>query len=106
MADRREWSLGVVGLALLSGGLAGAVVGLLLAPQSGRELRSQLRGYVRRAEKNIHEVADKATQVFDHAADKGRDFIKDKHAFLTEAVEAGRAAIQWEREQLSGEKKA
>ena len=83
MADRREWSLGAVGLALLSGGLAGAVAALLLAPQTGRELRDQLRGYTRRAEKNIHELADKAIHVIDHAADKGRDFIEDKQAART-----------------------
>ena len=38
--------------------------------------------------------------------DKGREFIKEKKAVLTEAVEAGRAAMQRERERLSGEKKA
>jgi gas vesicle protein len=74
---------------------------LLLAPQSGRESREQVRGYARRAEEHVHELADKATQVLDQAVDKGREFIKDK-----QAVEAGRAAMQWERERLSGEKKA
>ena len=40
--------------------------------------------------------------------DKGREFIKDKQAVVTEAVAAGRTAMQWERERLSGsgEKKA
>jgi hypothetical protein len=42
----------------------------------------------------------------DQAVDKGREFIKDKQAVLTEAVEAGRTAMQWERERLSGQKKA
>jgi gas vesicle protein len=87
-------------LAFLSGGLAGAAIALLLAPQSGREAREQLRGYVRRAEENVHELADKAAQ----AVDKGREFINDKRAALTEAVEAGRAAMHRERERLSAEK--
>jgi len=106
MADDRGGSLGVVGLAFVSGGLVGAAVALLLAPQSGRESREQLRGDARRAEENVHELADKATQVLDQAVDKGREFIKDKQAVLTEAVEAGRAAMQWERERPSGKKKA
>ena len=106
MADDRGCSLGAVGLAFVSGGLVGAAVALLLAPQSGRESREQLRGYARRAEENVHGLADKATQVLDQAVDKGHEFIKDKQAVLTEAVEAGRAAMQWERERLSGEKKA
>jgi gas vesicle protein len=106
MADDRGGSLGVVGLAFVSGGLVGAAVALLLAPQSGRESREQSRGYSRRAEENVHELADKATQVLDQAVDKGREFIKDKQTVLTEAVEAGRAAMQWERERSSGKKKA
>ena len=105
MTDDRGSSLGVVGLAFVSGGLVGAAVALLLATQSGRESREQLRGYARRAEEHVHELAEKATQVMDQAVDKGREFIKDKQAVVTEAVEAGRTAMQWERERLSGEKK-
>ena len=106
MADDRGCSLGAVGLAFVTGGLAGAAVALLLAPQSGRESREQVRGYARRVEDHVHELADKATQVLDQAVDKGCEFIKDKQAVVTEAVEAGRTAMQWERERLSGEKKA
>lgn len=100
MADDRGWSLRAVGLAFLGGGLVGAAMALLLAPQSGRESREQLRGYARRAEENIHELAETATQVLDQTVDKGRDFIKDKKAVLTETVKAGRAATQ-----QAGEKK-
>ena len=106
MADDRGCSLGAVGLAFVTGGLAGAAVALLLAPQSGRESREQVRGYARRAEEQVHELADKATQVIDQAVDKGREFIKDKQAVVTEAVEAGRTAMQRERERLSDVKTA
>lgn len=106
MTDDRGCSLGAVRLAFVTGGLTGAAVALLLAPQSGRESREQVRGYARRAEDHVHELADKATQVLDQAVDKGREFIKEKQAVVTEAVEAGRTAMQWERERLSGEKKA
>ncbi len=102
MANDRLCSLGAVGLAFVTGGLAGAAVALLLAPQSGREAREQVRGYARRAEEHVHGLADTATQVMDQAVDKGREFIKDKQAVVTEAVEAGRTAMQRERERLSG----
>jgi gas vesicle protein len=105
MADDRGSSLGAVGLAFLTGGLVGAAVALLLAPQSGRESQEQLRRYARRAEDTVHELADKATQALDQAVDKGREFIKDTEAIVTEAVEAGRTAMEWERERLSGGKK-
>ena len=50
MGDDRGCSVGALGLAFVGGGLVGAAVALLLAPQSGRESRGQLRGYARRAE--------------------------------------------------------
>ena len=50
MADERGSSAATVLLAFLGGAALGAVAALLLAPQSGRETREQLRGYARRAE--------------------------------------------------------
>ncbi|WHZ25592.1 MAG: hypothetical protein OJF51_000387 [Nitrospira sp.] len=106
MADNRGCSLVAAGLAFMAGGLLGAGAALLLAPPSGRQSQEQLRGYARRAERSVHELADKATEVVDQALDKGREFIKDKQTVLNEAVEAGRAAMHRERDQLPGEKKA
>ena len=106
MADDRGCSLGAVGLAFVTGGLAGAAMALLLAPQSGRESREQVRGYARRAEENVHELASKTTDFMDQAVDKGREFVQEKKSVLTEAVDAGRAAMSRERERLSGEKTA
>ena len=54
----------------------------------------------------MHELADKAGEVVDHTLEKGREFIKDKQTVLTEAVEAGRTAMQRERDRLSSEKHA
>lgn len=106
MADNQGCSFGIAGLAFVTGGLLGAAAALLLAPQSGRQSQEQLRGYARRAEEGVHELTDKATEAVDQALDKGREYIKDKQAVLTEAVEAGRTAMQREHERLSGEKKA
>jgi gas vesicle protein len=106
MADDRGCSLGVVGLAFVTGGLAGAAVALLLAPQSGRESREQVRGYARRAEEQVHELADRATDLMDKAVDKGQEFVQEKKMVLAEAVEAGRTAMQRERARLSGGKTA
>jgi gas vesicle protein len=106
MENDRGCSLGAVGLAFLTGGLAGAAVALLLAPQTGRESREQVRGYARRAEEHVHELAEKATNFMDQAVDKGHEFVQEKKMVLAEAVEAGRTAMHRERERLSGEKTA
>jgi gas vesicle protein len=100
MADDSGCSVGAVGLAFVTGGLVGAAMALLLAPQSGRESREQVRGYARRAEEHAHELADTATELMDQAVDKGRAFVQEKKSVLTEAVEAGRTAMKRERERL------
>ncbi|HSQ50264.1 MAG TPA: YtxH domain-containing protein [Nitrospiraceae bacterium] len=106
MGSDKGCSLGAVGLAFLTGGLAGAAVALLLAPKSGHESREQLRGYARRAEEQVHDMAEKASGLMDQAVDKGHEFVQEKKMVLAEAVEAGRTAMHRERERLSGEKTA
>jgi gas vesicle protein len=98
MGNDRGCSLGAVGLAFVTGGLAGAAMALLLTPQSGRESRKQVRGYGLRAEEQAHELADKATDVMDQAVNKGREFVQEKKMVVTEAIEAGRVAMSRERE--------
>ena len=102
MADNSGCSLEAAGLAFVTRGVLGATVALLLAPQSGCELQNQLRGYARRAEEGVHEVADQASAGVDQALDKGRDFINDTRTILTEA---GCAAMSAELGRLSNDVK-
>ena len=59
-------------MAFLSGAALGAVAALLLAPQSGRESREQLRGYARRAEDNLRDLAGRAGESFEEAVESGQ----------------------------------
>lgn len=102
MADERGSSTGVL-LAFLSGAALGAVAALLLAPQSGRDSREQLRGYARRAEDNLRDLADRAGESFEEAVDQGKDFVEAKKSVLREAFEAGREAMKCERDRMRGE---
>lgn len=104
MGDNRGFSPGAVGLAFLSGALIGVAAALLLAPKSGRETREQLRGYARKAEDGVRELADKAGQALDRAVDRGLEAVQEKKSMLTEAWEAGREAMRRERERYSPEK--
>lgn len=102
MADERGSSAGVF-LAFLSGAALGAVAALLLAPQSGRESREQLRGYARRAEDNLRDLAGRASESFEEVVDQGKEFVDAKKSVLREAFEAGREAMKHERDRLRGE---
>jgi len=105
MGDDRGFSPGAVGLAFVTGALVGAAVALLLAPQSGRETREQMRGYARRTEDNLRDLAGKATEALDQVVERGREVLQEKKTVLSEAFEAGRDAMRRERERLAGEKK-
>lgn len=102
MADERGSSAAVF-LAFLSGAALGAVAALLLAPQSGRESREQLRGYARRAEDNLRDLAGQAGDVLDDVMDQGKEFVETKKSVLREAFDAGREAMKRERDRLKGE---
>lgn len=104
MADERGFSPGAVGLAFLSGALIGAAAALLLAPKTGRETRDQLRGYARRAEDGVRDLAEKAGEALDRAVDRGLDLVQEKKSMLAEAWDAGRDAMRRERERYSSEK--
>lgn len=105
MGDDRGFSPGAVGLAFVTGALVGAGLALLLAPQSGRETRDQIRGYARRTEDSLRDLAGKATEALDEVVERGREVLQEKKSVLTEAFDAGREAMRRERERLAGEKK-
>jgi len=96
MADDRGTSAAVF-LAFLSGAAMGAMAAFLLAPQSGREARDQLRGYAKRAEHDLRDLAGRAGEAFEEAVDHGKEFVETKSTVLREAFDAGREAVRRER---------
>ena len=103
MADDRGSSPVGVLLAFLSGAALGAVAALLLAPQTGRESREQLRGYARRVEGDLRDLAGRAGETLEEVVGEGKEFVDSKKAVLREAFDAGREAMQRERDRLRGE---
>jgi gas vesicle protein len=90
-------------LAFLSGAALGAMAALLLAPQSGRKTREQLRGYARKAEDTLREAASEAGQRFEEAVNEGKEYVEARKSVLREAFDAGREAIKRERERIQGD---
>jgi gas vesicle protein len=86
-------------LAFLGGAAVGAVAAFLMAPQSGRESREQLKAYARRAGENLREATDKAGHTWETAIEKGRDVVQEQKTILKEALDAGRDAMRRQREQ-------
>jgi gas vesicle protein len=103
MADDRGSSAAGVFLAFLSGAALGAVAALLLTPQAGRDSREQLRGYARRAEGNLRDLAVRAGETFEEVMGEGKEFVDSKKSVLREAFDAGREAMRRERDRLHGD---
>ena len=97
MADDRGSSAAAIVLVFLSGAALGAVAALLLAPQTGRESREQLRGYARRAEDNLWNLADRAGETFEEVVGEGKEFVDSKKSVLREAFDVGREAMMMYR---------
>ena len=103
MADDRGTSAAAVVLVFLSGAALGAVAALLLTPQTGRESREQLRGYARRAEGNLRDLAGRAGEAFEGVVEEGKEFVDSKKSVLREAFDVGREAMRRERDRLREE---
>jgi gas vesicle protein len=70
-------------VSFLLGGLVGAGVALLFAPQSGGELRGRIG-------ESVREGADRGRQLTDQALAKGRTLVDD-----------ARQGVQWQRDRLA-----
>jgi gas vesicle protein len=102
MANERGSSAAVL-LAFLGGAAVGAMGALLLAPQSGRESREQLRLYTRRAEDSLRDLAGQAGEALEEVIEEGKEFVEKKKSVLREAFDAGREAMKRERDRMQGE---
>lgn len=85
--------------AFLAGALIGAGVALLLAPQSGTELRRMLSSYANRAKEDLLE---KAEEVYDNGEEVVRDAGRSAKEFAQQGQEtvqdAGRSAKEFAKQ--------
>jgi len=95
------YSSGSVLLSFLLGGVVGAGLALLFAPQSGSETRQKIKDLT-------DDVKDKTTEYVKQAKEKaasvvedGRGYYDEKKSILKSAVEAGKEAYEKEKEKYA-----
>ena len=75
--------------AFMAGAFIGAGIALLLAPQSGTELRSTLRDYASKAKDELDEATEQGRAAWDHAVDRGQEYVECGKQTLRNAGRAG-----------------
>ena len=79
--------------AFIAGAFIGAGVALLLAPQSGSELRSSLREYASRAKDELDEATEQGRAVWDQAIERGQEYVEGGKQALRNAGRSAREFV-------------
>ena len=93
---------GTVFLSFLAGAAVGAGVALLIAPKTGEELRTKIKGLADDAIDKIKDYTNEAQEKIKSTLDDGKDIILEKKSIISSAIEAGKEAMDKERDRLKG----
>jgi gas vesicle protein len=93
-----EESGGTTSLGFFLAGLGlGAIVALLLAPQSGKEAREYIAGKAEEGRDYVKAKAEDLRRQAEDAVEKGKDLVTKQKELLSAALEAGKQAYQEEK---------
>jgi len=104
--DDRGTSLASVVVSFLAGAAIGSGLALLFAPKTGREVREQIKDLTEDAVDRIKDYARDAQDKIKTAYESGREVVMEKKSILNSAIEAGKEAMEKEKERLSEQHKA
>ena len=110
MAENNNNAL-VGGLLLVAGGIIGAGVALLFAPQSGERTRKDISRYARKARRKaegvveefsdtVSEMVETVTDKAEDILDKGKDIAHDAKKGLLKALEEGQEQLEKQKTRL------
>ncbi|HSD52222.1 MAG TPA: YtxH domain-containing protein [Candidatus Methylomirabilis sp.] len=101
MSEERGYSAAAVALGFILGGVLGASLSLLFAPESGRRTRERLRDIAADMRDKTVDLSDDLRDKAEDAMERGREVYEEKKSILSAAVQAGRDAMQRERDRLT-----
>ena len=90
------FSSGSILLSFLLGGMLGAGLALLLAPQSGEETRRRIRELAEDAKEKALDYVSHTREKVVSAVEKGKGVIEEKKSAISAAFEAGKEAYEKE----------
>jgi gas vesicle protein len=96
--DKHGTCARTVFLLFLAGAAVGAGLSLLYAPKTGKELRKKIGDLTDDAVDKIKTYATEAQEKIKTTIEDSKEAIKEKKAILTSAIEAGKEAMEREKD--------
>jgi len=96
--DDQGTTASTIFLSFLAGAAVGAGLALLYAPKTGRELREKIGELTDDAVGKIKTYANEAQDKIKSTIEDGKEVIREKKSILTTAIEAGKEAMEREKE--------
>jgi gas vesicle protein len=100
------YSSGSMLVSFLLGGIVGAGLALLLAPQSGEETRKKIRDFADDVKDRTTDYVEKTKDKISSYVDDGKGLYEQKKSIVKSAIEAGKEAYEKEKERLAKERNA
>lgn len=88
-------------ISFLLGGVVGAGLALLLAPQSGQETRRRIRELSDDIREKTTDYVGKTKDKVAGMVDDGREYYEERKSIIKSAIDAGKEAYEKEKEKLS-----
>jgi gas vesicle protein len=101
MSEERGYSGSAIALGFILGGALGASLALLFAPESGRRTRERLRDLAADMRDKTIDLSEDLRDRAEDAVERSREVLEEKKSILSAAVQAGKEAMQRERDRLS-----
>jgi gas vesicle protein len=101
MSEEKGICAGTVLVSFVAGAAIGAGLALLYAPKSGSEMRETISDFAEDAVDKIKEYTKEAQEKIKSAIEDGKDTIAEKKSILSSAIEAGREAMNKEKERVA-----
>jgi gas vesicle protein len=101
MSEEKGICTGTVLVSFVAGAAIGAGMALLYAPKSGQEMRETIADFAEDAVDKIKEYTKEAQEKIKTAIEDGKETIVEKKSILASAIEAGREAMNKEKERIS-----
>jgi len=100
------YSSGSMLVSFLLGGIVGAGLALLLAPQSGEETRKKIRDLADDVKDRTTDYVEKTKDKITSYVDEGKGLYEQKKSIVKSAIEAGKEAYEKEKDRLAKERNA